>query len=553
VGHQTKLLNLKQPNEHEVFIVKELRKNKFMAGQDLRKVLVEHFNLLDDTGRKILQRAALNGFITTSAPLTFGNGQYVYLITGEEFTASIITKICKQYRPPIYRLLRNIDLNNGITSYYEALKITSSSDDITSTKISTLPEILSLLVQLNLCYELTDENEVKYIISKREGKELSEMEAGVLMQIHFSKMVMDCVFMPDILRWLKQSNIIDNYLIKYRNKKRPSLGAMHNGHMWDAFAYTKTTGINPIVGKKADSVEKQTLVVIDIVMNREYDITDVEGLYNRVQIYLRSVRTGVRKVMPIVIYRSISDHAFNTLRTFGFMSFDIGSIFGSRIYEIMDKLNMIEDFEDLEKTKIQDAIEATLTTIRESGQEDSLKALRGTLFEYILYPLLTALYPNAQVYQGKQLSTKKDNDIEGYEYDYIIKSSHPQEIVIVELKGYSSNRFVSLGSTEKKDKGSLKWFFERTLPFAKNKYSQESSLGTPVKGVFITSANFYDEGLEYLERANLGTYKSKKINVFYDGKSLIKLLEDNDELKAKQTITKFYINTEQIDSQLRKS
>lgn len=544
---------IKQPNQHELFLIKTLRVKRFIVGTELRGLLEREFSIQNsNTARKIIQRASLNGHIKTSEPLTFGKGQYIYLTPSQDLSFNIVMKICKIYRPPIYRLQKSLELNNGIISYYEALKITASTIETTSTKINSLASLIELLEKLNLVYEKIDENNVKYIIKTEIGKKLPEFIETSLIQTHFSKMVMDCVFIPDILRWLRLSNIIDNLNTKYRNKIKPSLGASHNKIMWDAFAYTKTTGINFYLGKKADSTEKQTLVVVDIVLNREYDDIDLDGLYNRIQIYLKSVKTGTRKILPIIIYKNVSIHTFNKIRSLGLIAFDLGSIFGSRIYEIMEKLNIVEDFENFEKTKIQDAIESTLITIEEAGQADSLRTLRGVLFEYILIPLMKNLYPNSQFYHSKHLSESNiQNEKEGYEYDYIIKSSSPQEIVVIELKGYIANRYVSLGSTNKKDKGSLKWFFERTLPFAKKKYKSEAETGTPIKGVFITSGNFYDDGISFL--SEIKNYKSKKLDVFYDRKKLLKLLEDNDELQAKNTIERFYINKEDIDLELRKT
>ena len=524
-----------------------------MVGQELNALLLSQFSIKIENARKIVQRAAQNGFLATSAPLTFGKGQYVYLVNGLPFTKAIAASICKKYRPPVYRLIEALDMNNGIISYYEALKITASPEEDTSSKINTLPEILTLLSKLNFTYEYTDERLVKYIISKREGSELGGIIQDKLAEDHYFKMVRDCMFIPDIIRWLQVSNIIDNVYVRYRNKNKPSKGAEHNGHVFDAFAYTKTTGINTIVGKKAGIKEKQTCVLMDIVINRDYDLVDVDGFYNRVQIYLRSVKSGVRKAMPIVIYKCISKHAFNTLRSLGFMAFDLGSIFGSRVYEIMDKLNTIDDFQNLEKEEIEDAIESALSIMRESGQEDNLKAIKGALFEYLMYPILNVIFPKAQVYQGKQYKEKVNGMDEGYEYDYIIKSSQPNEIVVVELKGYAANRHVNLGSTDKRDRGSLKWFFERSLPFAKKQLAKEIGDGIPFKAAFITSGNFYDDGEAYLAILNSSSLKSRLINVSYDGTELLQLLKRYDETKTMETIKKFYTDIPEIDVELNKT
>ncbi|MCX2476089.1 hypothetical protein OQZ33_17275 [Pedobacter sp. MC2016-05] len=73
-----------------------------------------------------------------------------------------------------------------------------------------------------------------------------------------------------------------------------------------------------------------------------------------------------------------------------------------------------------------------------AGQEDALRDLRGVMFEILMFPVLSSIYANAAATRGKTCSvTDADGKKEGYEYDYIFNSSHPQEIVVVELKGYN--------------------------------------------------------------------------------------------------------------------
>lgn len=535
----TKLsLKASEQQKYNDFLYELLLDKLFESGSDLRKSLVGEFNISDPNARKVIGRAVQSHAIKSSKPYTFGNGQFIYLLNDVDLDVDKVMSICKKFRPPIFRLLAAMKENNGVLSYYEGLKVTASPQDATSTKVSNLKDILKVLVKLEFVYEKKDSNGVSYILFRNDLNDDAEASDKKLMTGHFNKMVIDSSLMPDIIRWLTKSNLIENANAIYRNKKTPSLGAKHNGLMWDAYSYTKATGINPTVGKKADVIEKQTLVVIDVVLYDSYSQIDLDGFLSRVQININSVRTRKRKVMPIIIYKSCSDLILNKIRKLGFLSFDIGSIFGTKIYAVLNKLEEINSLV-LEDGNIDRSVQKLLKIIRASGQEDALKDLRGVLFEVLLFPVLRSIYSNANAERGKILGKMADDGSkESYEYDYIFNSSHPEEIIIIELKGYNSNATISLG--DKNKKSSLKWFFERTLPFAKSQYKTEIAKGKVLKAVYITSANFWKDGKEYVAKLNATKLKSAKMNVAYDRTDLLRLLEENGFKREIKIIDKYY-------------
>lgn len=103
-------------------------------------------------------------------------------------------------------------------------------------------------------------------------------------------------------------------------------------------------------------------------------------------------------------------------------------------------------------------------------------------------------YPNAEINHSyffrKNYVDKKDGRTitEGYEYDYVIRSSNPKEIIIVELKGYKSTYAIRLGDYE--TKYTTNWFFKRTLPFIREKYKTDEEEGYRFKGCYITSSEY---------------------------------------------------------------
>ncbi len=530
-------LIFKKSTEYNSGIADILGAEGFLAAMDLRYVVKKRFKVSDENARKIIQRAVTDGAIVSSAPLTFGKGQYVYLDKNRSLTKSIVKEIASKYRPPLYRLIAAIDESDGIISYYEGLKVTASPTRKTKSKVNSLDELIMFLKRLDLVVERMDEHSVKYIIG-------NGVDDTKLIRKHYLKQVMDCVFIPDILLWMKDVNIISKLQPIYRNKKTPSIGAFHNDFVWDAFAYTKTTGINAAHGKIAATSEKQTLVVFDIVMSREYGQIDLDGFMDRIRIVQNSVKTTARKVMPIVVYKSISEEILNKLSSLGFLCFDIGAIYGKRIYEVIDRVaNIKEKILALRSVdsanELDSGIDEVLNTIHVSGQEENLSNIKGDLFESLLYPLISDLYPSSDIIVGRTLTEQMDDGKkEYYEYDYIVKSSKLNEIVVIELKGYSSSAFIPLGTSETKN--TLNWFFRKTLPFAQRKFAKEISDGMQLKGCFITSARFHDDCKTALVSLNAGKLKSSKLNVSYDGLALIELLEGNKHQKAKSVLQKYY-------------
>jgi len=385
--------------KYNAFLNSILSEKLFDTAINLNNSLVEKFKVSNTYARQILKRAVSQKSIKSSSPYTFGKKQFVYIFNDYELDKSSIKKISKKNRPPIYRLLDLMDINGGIISYYEGLKATASPLEDSSTKASTLDDILNLLYKLNVVYTKKDFNNVVYIIYKDDNEFIQDNLEIAMMSNHFSKMVMDCSVLPDILRWLGKSNLIVYANVIYRNKKTPAIGAVHNNLIWDAFAYTSATGINPTLASKVKDIEKQTLVVLDVVLSNEYSQTHLDSFYNRIQINRNSVLENKRKILPIIIYNNSSDLILNKIRKLGIIAFDISAIFGKKIYDILNRTRELSTiFNNAEK--IDDTIESILSSISSAGQEEALKELRGTLFEFLMYPFLSSLYPVSSIQRG---------------------------------------------------------------------------------------------------------------------------------------------------------
>ena len=527
-------------NKYEILILENLAGKKIKVSSELCELLVNSFKVTNTNARKILQRASEKENIKSSSPLTFGKGQFAYCSPNVNFTKDRIKTVSNKHRPKLYRLLVALDINDGILSYYEALKITASPLINGISKVDYLDDLIALLLKFEIVYQKVDKNLVKYIILK-----IKQEDETNLMHIHFAKMSLDTAFIKDIIDWVVKSNLIDNKNIIYRNKNNPSKGAKHNNLVWDAFGYTKTTGINPSLAKDSNIPEKQTLVVLDILISRDYEQIDLDGFLNRIQINLNSVSKGKRKVVPIVVYKNCSNLILNKIKKLGFLSYDIGSIYGSNIFTILENISKLQINQKLlEDSDLEKIISDTLSTIDMSGQGDQLKAIKGTLFEVIMYQVLKHQYPNAEIkpnfYYKKSIINKEDDSVsyEGYEYDYIIKSSNPKEIIVVELKGYKSTYAIPLG--DYKTKNTIGWFFKRTLPFIREKFKTDIGEGYAFKGCYITSSEYSQEAIDDLEKLKEGSFKPKKLDIYYNRKKLFDFLLENGFKNLQGIIEEFY-------------
>lgn len=525
---------------YDEFILTILNRKKFIISTDLTSLLIDRFGISNDNARQIINRAYKKEIIKSSAPFTFGVGRFAYTLSDKNFTYEVIKDICRTHRPPIFRLLEAIDLNDGIISYYEALKVTSSPLKKSTSKVDYLDDLIKVIEERNFIYLKTDENSIKYIVSSKKDED----DYKLLMKRQYSKMSLDALLLKDILDWFSKNNLLSGSNIIYRNKNTPNKGAIHNNLLWDAFGYTKTTGINSGNASKSQTIDKQTLVVFDVLINRDYNQIDLDGFLGRINININAVKTEKRKVVPIIIYKKCPEYLLKKMRKLGFLSFDIASIYGSNIFGIIENISKIQLFNNESfNNDFNSAIIETLKAIKDTGQEDKLRELKGTLFEVMMYQILKHSFPNSEInsnftYSSKILTEDGNFNKEKYEYDYVIKSSNPKEIIIVELKGYHADHKIPLGDNITKQ--TINWFYRKTLPFIKAKFKKDIEEGYKFKGIYITTSQIDEEAMTALNSSPYQSFKPQKIELFFDRTKLLHYIEQNDFNSLGKIIEKFY-------------
>lgn len=504
----------------------------FLAATELVDFLSEELSISRVYARQLIKRAVDKKLIKNSHPFKFRNNQYVYMAPNKHLNLDTLIQLSKDYKPSMYRALVLLRKEGNILSFYEARKAAATPvENIERYKLTKLDEEIKELISNDFLFSVKDEErDITYLAIK----ELEDSpEITRLMSLHYEKMRLDSIFIPDILRWLREHNFIDSVSPFYRRIDNPSIGSKHNDFLWDVCTYTNTTGFSINAGKK----EKKTLVVLDVLVHREYLKVDLDGFYNRIQSVRNSTQSGVRKILPIIFYVDIDKEVKKEISRLNLLHFSLQSIFGRKVTELIQRLDSLQKslnnpIQNIDNNDIVENVEQSLKLMDDTGQLDNFQNLKGDMFESLMYVVISNLFPhNSRIEHSKILKP--------YEYDVIVQRD--DEIIIFELKGFKNTTIVSLGDNQTKN--TVKWFFGKTLPHAKTKFTVPSSAfgydKSKIRACYITSANFSSEATSWLEKTNKSKLKPKKLDCYYDRKKLLSLIKSNENLESMRVTTGF--------------
>ncbi|PGU92159.1 hypothetical protein COD71_16170 [Bacillus cereus] len=518
-------------------IIKDLfsNKNTFYTATDLIDFLCRKYDIKNSNARQIVKRSVVKGLIKSSSPFTFQSGQYVYMDLKSNLNLDVLLKISQKYKPSLYRLLWLFNEEEKIISTYEAKKIMGVAvENIDKYKLVDFKREINELINNNiLSIKYHVDKNIEYLIS---SEWTSESYIRDQMNLHFEKMSLDVLLVPDIIRWLKKHNFIDSNNIAYRRIDNPSIGAKHNDFLWDVYSYTNTTGFSIGVGTQ----NKQTLVVLDVLIHREYSKQDLLGFYNRIQSVRNSTHGDARKILPIIFYNEIDLNVKKEIQQLKILNFSIQDIFGIKVTEIINKLDAVKQLLDdqylsLEKKSkdVVENIESTLEIMKDTGHTDNLQNLKGDLFESLMYVIVSNLYS----YRGDRIMHSVN--LNPYEYDIVVQGM--DEIIVFELKGFKNTTIINLGDSDTKN--TVRWFFAKTFPHAKNKYAVPNHSyalnKSQIKGCYITSGQFSQDAKEKLVKINESNVKPTDLNCYYDQESLLELVKNHPHLGVLRKSTNF--------------
>lgn len=519
-------------------IIKDLfsNKNTFYIATDLIDFLCRKYDIKNSNARQIVKRSVVKGLIKSSSPFTFQSGQYVYMDLKSNLNLDVLLKISQKYKPSLYRLLWLFNEEEKIISTYEAKKIMGVAvENIDKYKLVDFKREINELINNNiLSIKYHVDKNIEYLIS---SEWTSESYIRDQMNLHFEKMSLDVLLVPDIIRWLKKHNFIDSNNIAYRRIDNPSIGAKHNDFLWDVYSYTNTTGFSIGVGTQ----NKQTLVVLDVLIHREYSKQDLLGFYNRIQSVRNSTHGDARKILPIIFYNEIDLNVKKEIQQLKILNFSIQDIFGIKVTEIINKLDAVKQLLDdqylsLEKKSkdVVENIESTLEIMKDTGHTDNLQNLKGDLFESLMYVIVSNLYS----YRGDRIMHSVN--LKPYEYDIVVQGI--DEIIVFELKGFKNTTIINLGDSDTKN--TVRWFFAKTFPHAKNKYAVPNHSyalnKSQIKGCYITSGQFSKDAKEKLVEINKSnSIKPTDLDCYYDQASLLELVKNHPQLGVLRKSTNF--------------
>ncbi|WP_458411532.1 hypothetical protein ACNQFZ_11735 [Schinkia sp. CFF1] len=507
--------------------------NKFLAATELISILCEKINITRDYARQLIRRAVKKNLIKSSHPFKFRNGQYVYMANDNQLNLETLIQLSKVYKPSMYRVLSLLKKEGNLLSFYEARKAAATPiENIDRYKLTKLDEEIKELITQDFIFAIKDEERDISYIAIKDLQDSPQIKG--LMKRHYEKMRLDSIFIPDILRWLREHNFINSESPLYRRVDNPSIGAKHNDFLWDVCTYTNTTGFSINVGGK----DKQTLVILDILIHREYLKEDLDGFYNRIQSVRNSTQSEVRKVLPIIFYVDIDENVINEIKRLNLLHFSLQSIFGKRVTELIQSLDYIQMsfakpvHSENDSNDIVENVEKSLKLMDETGHLDNMQNLKGDLFESLMYVVISNLFPHNSRIEHSKI-------IKPYEYDVIVQRD--EEIIIFELKGFKNTTIINLG--DNKTKNTVKWFFGKTLPHAKVKCSIPlAPFGydkSKIKACYITSGNFSKEAELWLEKTNESKLKPNSVDCYYDRKKLLSLIKSHENLGSMRNSTGF--------------
>ena len=492
------LIVRREMKDYEPFLSKLFKKNRYYTSDVLIKILMKNFNISDGNARVVINRYRGKIYEVYSKKIKLNKNRFIYTSAGFLDFQELLA-ITRGHLKSLYRILKKIE-SNFIVSIAEINKLTIKNDDI---------------------YKILNELENKKIIKRFEYKNItfykqySEEYPRDLVIKKYDDMKINSIFNMYFVRWLNNCNIIDNRNIIYRSVEILNELAYHNNLYWDAFAYTKTTGI------RIDNLEENnTLVVVDSCVTQKYDEEDFMGFKERIQKYRNSVNGKKRKIMPIILYSCIDKNVLYECKNMGIMAFKASRIFGDNVYEIIEKIGNIYYKINTGDLNLNIDIQEALLLIKEVGQRENLNNLKGTFFEYLLLKFLEKLYPYCTIEKNYYIKDRESG--KKYEYDFIIHPSETNEIILIEAKAYKSTSKIKLGWNKKEkklEKDSVKWFFEKKLDVFKKNYQYEER--KIVKLSFITTGIFDDEANNYLEKNKRSKLKPEKMEICYDYETLI--------------------------------
>ena len=518
---------------HENYMINFLDRNKTKSyiGTELKKILISNFkDLSEENARKVISNCYKKKAILSTEPVTFCNNQYVYFSVKAKEKYSLLKSNIEKYKPQLFRVIYALSRKSGIISLNELYNISGVSISNGSHNVS-FDKLMDDLNYLDIA-ELFESDGLKYIRFKNKGMN-PEGVSSVKEDLKDKNLLLSL-----FSTWLIRSNIVDGKKFCFLGEPNNYEGISRNDYYWDAFGFTNTVGIGTL------QKDFQTIVVIDFFHKNKYEEYDFQGFNKKVECLIFSVKGKKRKVLPIVIATEFSPVAKTLIQKHNYMCFNLDSILGKNAVKISRQYReSIEKMEDIitkkdiitesDQTIVLKNVSNTCNLIQTNGNEVNFGNLKGTLFEYLMYPVLSRIFNQNGTRIIHNFAGSVDN--EKFECDYRIETE--KENIFIELKGYNREYVIPLGKCDKENnkpkKQTIKWFLKK-YELAKKFVGNERKS----KFCYITTSTIEDKAKKVMSQRK--KEKAEILDYFYEYDSLIELLNNYKLKKEIEVIKQFF-------------
>lgn len=495
-------------NEKEKYIIEYLKINKkFVISSELIEALEKKFpDITNANARKIISNLSKKKEISSSSPITFSNNNYAYAYKNKKANYNNLKELVKKHKKKLYRAICLIKRQKGLITYSEFAKVTGG---VTSESEKNV-EIVDIIKELKY-FEIASVQVYKgitFIIGQNNID--VELEEKILELQKENKILIN------LINWLKDVNIINiQDLVTFKGEKNNFKGIENGNIIWDAFFFTNTVGI------ENRNTKTKTVGIIDFSFKSTYDVIDVEGLRDRLNIFINSTKETKRKVFPIIFFDKITNAARKIIKENNYMCVDIKKILGDNYDRIISRYIEVENKKEIDIMEIDKICNLI-------GSNANYGNMKGNLFEYMMGEVFRKIYTES--------GTNFEHSImvNGKEIDYRIETKN--ENIFIELKAYRKDVEINLG--EQKEKNTINWSYKTSFKAFQDNFKGDKN--RKCKFCYITTAKFEKKALDTLEKFNSGKCRAEKLECYYDRNKLCNLLKEYKCKKEIKIIENYY-------------
>lgn len=509
-----------------------------LLGSELCQIISDSAGVTPNNARQIIYRLKKLGKLLSTDPVSFGNNQFIYFLSGHNIVSKI-KEVIPDNRKVLHRIYQAFVDQNGFLFWSDFVKISGAPLKTTILKQKTASQIYEDLLSLGLVKPIKYFNQIPVVIAEKNWvPKVHPTEPNMFKR--YEDTILSEQLNKDLLKWLERINIAgwNSTFLHKIDDEDPCV----NDYFWDAHGFTYIWGLYTTDETNnfldIPIVKKGSLILIDSVITRPLRIYDITSFISRLQVQNgRIAKNRNYRIIPICFMSRIDTDALNLARKKGIIIISIAEVFGTRIFEVLDTVRNLDP-----RNVDPDSLAKVLAVADQSGQDGKFGSMKGYLFNFLVATIFNSFGWQTRIGVNYEFGGKR------CECDVIAFEENEGIMIVCECKGYNSDTSIELGNTEEPD--TVKRFFERTIYIAGKASNWE------VFPVFITSATFSPDAVEYLEKLS----QSKRIQrmsealnrfpnkIYYDKNELTKLFSKKKGLSTqKQILKEFYTTRKRKD------